>query len=92
MNAYKLTVRTESKNKDTGETSLTNETEHYFGEYTNASKFAVEKFGEMETFGDVNEAGELRVGKFADSVFVSVFEPSKLVYRTVINITRIKVN
>ena len=92
MNAYKLTVRTENKNTKTGATTLSDEAEHYFGEYAAADKFVAEKFEKMVTFGSVEETGEVRVGKFAADAYAGIFETSELVSRTVINITRVKIN
>jgi len=89
MNIYKVTVRTENKNTKTGTASLIPVSEQYFSEYVNADKFA-KTFGEMETFGDVENGGELRCGKFEAGQYAEIFDSKELVSRTVINIVREK--
>jgi hypothetical protein len=85
MNIYKVTVRTENKNTDTNVESLVSRTEKYFSEYTNADKFC-ETYGTLKCYGDVNNGGELRCGKFSADQYAKIFDSKELVSRTVINI------
>jgi len=90
MNAYKVTIRQESKNISTGSLSLSAETEQYFSEYKSADAYARTR-GEMEVFGEV-ESGEVRVTKYSADEYAGIFETSELVSRTVVNITIVKIH